>query len=141
MYGCIQKSLFTSTAELYHQITDQDASTNEITRRWVMLKTIPCLVLPIRETGASVTSDNKYYTKEYVEELETKLHTMEQLSKRWRVYSLKNSSQELLYKEIDRVSSPATIFEVTSSHPVLDVFGNIQYYENHLKRVQVQSND
>lgn len=141
MYGCIQKSLFSSTVKIYHQISEQNESTNEFVRRWVILKTLECSVLPIKETGSSVTSDNKYYSKDYVEELELKIHTSEQLSKRWRVSDLKNSSDELIYKEIDRISSPATIFEIVSSHPILDIFGNIQYYENHLKRVQVQKND
>lgn len=141
MYGCIQESIFTVTAELLHQITDQDTQTNEITRKWVLLKNIPCSIAPIRESGGSTTSDNKYFTKEYIEDLETKMYSREQLSKRWRVTAIKNSKRESLYKEIDRVSTPDTIFEIFSSHPILDIFGNVQYYENHLKRVQVQSND
>lgn len=141
MYGCIQSSMFTVTAEILHQITDQNEETNEITRRWALLKNISCSIMPIRESGGSATSDNKYFTKEYVEELETKMYTSEQLSKRWRVTAIKNSNDESLYKEIDRVSEPDTIFEVFSSHPILDIFGNVQYFENHLKRVQVQSND
>lgn len=141
MYGCIRSSLFSMSAEILHQIKDQDSDTNEITRRWAVLKPISCAIIPITESGGSATSDNKIFSKEYIEELEIKMHTSEQLSKRWRVTSIKNSSKKELYKEIDRISQPDTIFEVYASHPIVDLFGNVQYYENHLKRVMVQSND
>jgi hypothetical protein len=129
------------TADIYYQIESQDPSTNEIDRRWSLLKNISCAINPIRESGGSATSDNKYFSKEYTEDLETKMYSMEQLSKRWRVSGIKNNSGTALYKEIDRISSPDTIFEVYASHPILDIFGNIQYYENHLRRTTVQSND
>lgn len=129
------------SAEVLHQIRDQDPDTNEITRRWAVLKPISCSVIPIRESGGSATSDNKDFSKQYLEELEIKMHTSEQLSKRWRITSIKNSSKKELYREIDRISQPSTIFEVYASHPIVDIFGNVQYYENHLKRVMVQSND
>jgi hypothetical protein len=141
MYGCLQSSVFNMTADIYYQIESQDPSTNEIDRRWSLLKNISCAINPIRESGGSATSDNKYFSKEYTEDLETKMYSMEQLSKRWRVSGIKNNSGTALYKEIDRISSPDTIFEVYASHPILDIFGNIQYYENHLRRTTVQSND
>lgn len=141
MYGCIRSSLFSMSAEILHQITDQDADSNQIIRRWVTLKPVSCAVVPIRESGGSATSDNKTFSKEYLEELEIKIHTSEQLSKRWRVVNIMNSSKKQLYTEIDRISNPSTIFEVYASHPILDIFGTVQYYENHLKRVMVQSND
>ena len=141
MYGCLQGSVFTMTADIYSQISDQDESTNAITRRWVILKNIPCSVIPIRESGGSATSDNKTFGKNYIEELEVKMYTLEKLSKRWRVSGIKNSKKEDLYTELDRISEPSTIFEVYASHPIFDMYGNVQYFENHLKRTQVQSND
>lgn len=141
MYGCLQGSVFTMTADIYYQISDQDESTNAITRRWVILKNISCSVIPIRESGGSATSDNKTFGKNYIEELEVKMYTLERLSKRWRVSGIKNAQKEDLYTELDRISEPSTIFEVYASHPIFDMYGNIQYFENHLKRTQVQSND
>lgn len=141
MYGCIQGSFLTMNASLYHQLNEQDEVTNEIIRKWSFLKNIQCSVSTIKETGASVSTDTKIFDKEYLEELETKMFTFEKLSKRWRVAEIKNSSGISIYTEIDRISEPSTVFEVYSSHPVLDMFGNIQYYENHLKRVTVQKDD
>jgi hypothetical protein len=141
MYGCLQGSVFTMTADIYSQISDQDESTNAITRRWGILKNITCSVIPIRESGGSATSDNKTFGKNYVEELEVKMYTLEKLSKRWRVSGIKNSQKQELYTELDRISEPSTIFEVYASHPIFDMYGNVQYFENHLKRTQVQSND
>lgn len=141
MYGCIKSSLFSMTAEVYHQLTDQDENTGAVVRRWVIHKNIPCSVMPIRESGGSATSDNKVFSKEYSEELELKLYTLEKLSKRWRISKIRNSKKEEAYSEIDRISNPSTIFEVYASHPIFDIFGSIQYYENHLRRVTVQDND
>lgn len=141
MYGCIQGSLYSMTAEILHQITEQEGSTNAIVRRWAMLKVIPCTIMHINETGSSSSSDNKSFSKEYVEELEIRMYSSERLSKRWRVSSIRNSKSQNVYVEVDRVSSPDTIFEVYASHPVLDIFGNTQYYESNLRRVTVQSND
>ena len=141
MYGCLQGSVFTMTADIYYQISDQDESTNAITRRWIIMKNISCSVIPIRESGGSATSDNKTFGKNYVEELEVKMYTLEKLSKRWRVSGIRNAQKEELYTELDRISEPSTIFEVYASHPIFDMYGNVQYFENHLKRTQVQSND
>lgn len=141
MYGCLQGSVFTMTADIYSQIQEQDENTNAITRRWVLMKNIQCSIVPIRESGGSATSDNKTFGKDYIEELEVKMYTLEKLSKRWRISGIKNSQKQELYTEIDRISEPSTIFEVYASHPVFDMFGNVQYFENHLKRTQVQSND
>jgi hypothetical protein len=141
MYGCLQGSVFTMTADVFSQISEQDESTNAIVRRWVLLKNTSCSIVPIRESGGSATSDNKTFAKDYVEELEIKMYTLEKLSKRWRVSGIKNSQKQDLYTEIDRISEPSTIFEVYASHPIFDMYGNVQYFENHLKRTQVQSND
>lgn len=138
MYGCIQSSLYNMTAELYEQKTSQDQSTFEIKREWQLYDIIPCMIVPIRESGGSATSDNKVFTAEYIEELEIKMYTSKRLSKRWRVSAIKNNNRESMYTEIDRASDPDTVFEVFASHPIFDIFGNVQYYENHLKRVQVQ---
>jgi hypothetical protein len=129
------------TADVYSQIQEQDESTNAIVRRWLLMKSIQCSIIPIRESGGSATSDNKTFGKDYIEELEVKMYTLEKLSKRWRVSGIKNSKKEELYTEIDRISEPSTIFEVYASHPIFDMYGNVQYFENHLKRTQVQSND
>lgn len=141
MYGCISGSTFAMTAEVLYQISEQEQETNAIVRRWVILKNIKCNAKTIKETGASVLSDTKTFDKTFNEELEIKINTLEKLSKRWRVTSIKNSNGEKIFTEIDRISNPDTIFEVFSSKPIFDIFGNITHYENHLRRTSVQSND
>lgn len=141
MYGCISNSTLTMTAEVLYQISGQDEQTNAIVRRWTHLKNIKCNAQSIKETGASVISDNKSSGMKFQEDQEIKIFTSERLSKRWRISSIKNSHGTSLFTEIDRVSSPDTIFEVYASKPVFDMFGNVSYYDNHLRRVTVQSND
>ena len=62
-------------------------------------------------------------------------------SKRWRVSGIKSSDGQQVFTEVDKYDTPDSIFEVTSSHAVLDPFGKVAYYEANLQRVSVQDND
>ena len=63
------------------------------------------------------------------------------LSKRWRISGIKGADGNQVWVEIDKFDTPDTIFEVFSSHAVLDPFGKVSYFEAVLQRVPVQSND
>ena len=62
-------------------------------------------------------------------------------SRRWRVSNLKSSDGQQMFFEIDKFDTPDTIFDVISSHAVLDPFGKISYYEVNLQRVHIQNDN
>jgi hypothetical protein len=140
-------SIMNMTAQVYVQQNVQDANTGAISREWVYSKTIECKIEPIKARGTSSRGDNKIFNDSnnglgaYDERLQIKLKGLELLSKRWRIESIRSSDGQQVFLEIDKYDKPDTIFEVTSSHAVLDPFGKISYFESNLVRVSVQDND
>jgi hypothetical protein len=140
-------SIMNMTAQIYIQQNTQDSNTGAISRAWVYDKTIPCKVEPIKTRGTSSRGDNKSFNPannaqgSYDERLQLKIKTLQLLSKRWRVDFIRSSDGQQVFFEVDRYGKPDSIFEVTSSHAVLDPFGKISYFESSLVRVSVQDND
>jgi len=140
-------SIMNMTAEVYGQQNLQDEDTGAISRQWVYKKTVQCKIEPIKARGTNTKGDNKAFDSTdhaqggYNEGFQIKFKGLELLSKRWRVGSVRSSDGRQVFVEIDKINQPDTIFEVTSSHAVLDPFGRVSYYEATLHRVNVQDND
>jgi hypothetical protein len=140
-------SIMNMSAEIYGQQNVQDPDTGAISRQWVYKKTIQCKIEPIKARGTNTKGDNKTFDTSqnaqggYNEGLQIKMKCLELLSKRWRVGFVRASDGQQVFVEIDKINQPDTIFEVTSSHAVLDPFGRVSYYEAVLHRVNVQDND
>lgn len=134
-------------ADIYKQQNFQDPGTGAISREWVYEKTIFCKIEPVKSRGTSTKGDNKHFGNqqsgqaEYNEGLQIKLKCTELLSKRWRVGTIRSSDNQQVFVEIDRYGQPDTVFEVMSSHAVLDPFGKVSYYEATLVRAPIQDND
>jgi len=140
-------SIMNMKADVLTQQNVQDDNTGTISRQWVYEKTMQCKIEPFKTSGTSTRSDNKSFTPGnnatagYDEGLMIKVKSLQLLSKRWRVSGIRSSNGKKVFVEIDKYDQPDTIFEVTSSHAVLDPFGKISYYESTLRRVPVQNND
>jgi len=147
MLNSLITSIMNMKVDIYKQQNFQDPGTGAISREWVYEKTINCKVEPLKAKGTSTKGDNKVFgtgqnaQAEYSEGLQIKLKCTELLSKRWRVTTIRSSDNQQVFVEIDKYNQPDTVFEVMSSHAVLDPFGKISYYEATLIRVQVQDND
>jgi len=138
-------SIMNMTVDIEIQQNYQDPNTGAIIRGWVYDKTIQCKVEPIKSGGASTRGDSKTFNKGaiggYSEKLQLRVKSFELLSKRWRLSNIRSSDNKQVFVEIDRYGEPDTIFEVFSSHAVLDPFGKVSYFEAVLQRVPVQNND
>jgi hypothetical protein len=135
-------SIMNMRADVYTQQNSQDPSTGAIIRAWTFSHTIQCKVEPIKVSGASTRTDNAVYATNaegvYSEKQQLKFKGLELLSKRSRIQNIRSSDNKKVFIEIDKAGQPDTMFEVTSSHAVLDPFGKIAYYEAMLLRAQVQ---
>jgi len=145
MFNSFVGSIMNMSAEIYVQQNFQDKDTGAISREWVYSKTIQCKAEPIKSGGASTRGDSKAFDRTqaggYAEKLQLKIKTLELLSKRSRLSQIRSSDGHQIFVEVDRYSQPDSIFEVFSSHAVLDPFGRVSYYEATLQRVPVQDND
>ena len=139
-------SIMNMSADVYTQQNTQDENTGAIIRGWVYSHTIDCKVEPIKTASASIRGDNKIFATTgadagYSEKLQLKIKSTQLLSKRWRLENIKTSDNKQVFVEIDKYNQPDSIFEVYSSHAVLDPFGKLAYYEAVVQRTPVQSND
>jgi hypothetical protein len=129
-------------ADIYIQENTQDINTGEITRQWTYSSTIQCRIEPAKAKGASTRTDNKTFgqgsDENYNEKFQLKMYSPQLLSKRWRIQNIRTNHGKSIFIEIDRVGTPDTIFEVMSSHAVLDPFGSISYYVAVLLRTELQ---
>lgn len=138
-------SIMNMTADVFVQQNTQSETSGIITREWVYDKTIPCKIEPIKSSGASNRTDNKRFDigkhNEYDEKLQLRMKCLVPFSKRWRVSKVRSNNGDQVYMEVDRFDMPDTIFDVVSSHAVLDPFGKVSYYEVTLQRVHVQNDN
>lgn len=138
-------SIMNVKADIYTQTNAQDPNTGSITRQWSYYKTVQCKIEPVKVGGASTKGDNKSFAPSgdafgYSEKLQLKIKTTQLLSKRWRIENIRSSDNQQVFVEIDKDGKPDSMFEVFSSHAVLDPFGKVSYFEATLQRVQVQTN-
>jgi len=135
-------SVMNMSADVYVQENTQDVNTGEITREWVYSQTIQCRIEPVKARGASTRTDNKTFgatsDEIYNEKFQLKMYGTSLLSKRWRIQNIKTDHGKSVFVEIDRAGTPDTIFEVMSSHAVVDPFGSISYYVSVLLRTELQ---
>lgn len=141
MYCPTSHALLNMTCLVYTQENVQDQNTGAISKKWVATKKIICHLDIISHQGAATRDNNKSFDRVYTEEARYLLKTKEPLSKRMRIASIKNRSDESIFVEIDKIDAPDTIFEIEAHHPRLDPLGNILYYESNLRRVGVQTYD
>lgn len=131
------------SCDIYIQKNVQSQS-GVVTRQWIYDKTIICKAMTVGNKSGSSKVDDKQYgtgTNGYIEDVHVKLQSPVRLSKRWRITNIKSSDGENIFVEPDKIDLQDTIFDVISTHPVLDPFGKIAYYEINLRRAQVQNND
>lgn len=133
------------SADIYTQQNKQSSTSGSIKREWVFKETISCKIEPIKTGGASNRADNKSFDigkhNEYSEKLQLKMKVLMPISKRWRITAIRTNDNQQVFTELDKYDNPDTIFDVTSSHAVLDPFGKISYYEVTLQRVHVQNDN
>ena len=145
MFTSLVGSIMNMTADIYVQKNTQTAGSGKISREWVYDRTVVCKVEPIKTKGSSSRSDNKTFSggkfDEYSEKLQLKMKVMENVSKRWRISSVRTNDGKPVFVELDKYDQPDTIFDVTASHAVLDPFGKISYYDVTLQRVEIQNDN
>ena len=141
MITSLASSFMNMTADVYTQQNGQSSS-GAITREWVYDKTIQCKVMPFKASNSDRNDSKKFNATSnaaYEEHLRLTMKCLIPISKRFRITGIRSNIGEKVYLELDRIDAPDTIFEVVSSHTVLDPFGNISYYTVVLQRVSVQN--
>lgn len=134
-------SIMNMSADIYIQQSIQNANIGSVERSWVFYKTIECKIEPLKSKSAKAGGEGESLTLAYNERLHLKMYSLELMSKRWRIENITSNDEKPVFVEIDRSEMPNTIFNIISSHPILDPFGKVSFYVSMLSRGEAQNDN
>lgn len=132
-------SLMPMKLDVYLQLDTQDENTGSIKKEWIFTKTVSCYAKGIvSNAGTSRSGDKQVFSNKYTNEQMLEIRTPEQITYREKIYNIRDMSGNVIWKEINYPNNTPTVFEVVSSSPITDPFGNVLGYNSVAKRSENQ---
>ena len=138
LYGCLQSSTYTMQVDVMELNITQNYQTGEIVREWVVAETINCLARIITADTGSNRDAGTEFKNTFKETGKLKLSTGSKISSRKKVTNVRNASDQAILFAENKIDESPTVYDVQSSLPIFDPFGNIAYYDTLLFRSDVQ---
>lgn len=125
--------------DIYLQLDTQDENTGSIKKEWIFTRTAPCSAKGIiSNSGSGRSGDKQVFNNRYINEQMLEIRTVEQITYREKITNVRDMSGNVIWKEINYPNNTPTVFEVISSTPITDPFGNILAYNSIAKRSENQ---
>lgn len=135
----LASSLMPLQLDIYLQLDTQDKNSGAIKKEWAYYKTLYCAAKGIVSNSASARSgDKQTLNTKYSNEQILEIRSIEPITYREKVTNIRDQKGNVLWKEINFPSETPTVFEVISSTPITDPFGNILAYNSIAKRSENQ---
>ncbi len=135
----IVDSILSMKIDVYSQEDYQDPNTGSIKKSWIYQKTIPCFAKGIITNSAtSRGGDNRSISVKYVDNQTIEIRTQTRLTYREKVTNIRDNSGNPIWVELNYPNDTPTVFEITSSTPITDPFGNLMAYNAIAKRSESQ---
>lgn len=135
----LASSLMPLQLDIYLQLDTQDKNSGAIKKEWAYYKTLHCSAKGIVSNSASARSgDRQTLNTKYSNVQTLEIRSIEPITYREKVTNIRDQKGNVLWKEINFPSETPTIFEVISSTPITDPFGNILAYNSIAKRSENQ---
>lgn len=132
-------SLMPMKLDIYLQLDTQDENTGSIKKEWIFTRTAPCSAKGIiSNSGSGRSGDKQVFNNRYINEQMLEIRTVEQITYREKITNVRDMSGNVIWKEINYPNNTPTVFEVISSTPITDPFGNILAYNSIAKRSENQ---
>jgi len=132
-------SLMPMKIDIYLQIDAQDINTGAIKKEWSYHKTMPCAAKGmISNSGTARSGDKQILNNKYANEQMIEIRTVDQITYREKVTNVRDMSENVIWKELNYPTNTPTVFEVISSTPITDPFGNVLAYNSVAKRSENQ---
>jgi hypothetical protein len=132
-------SLMTMDLDIYVQENIQDETTGAIKKEWSYSRTIPCSAKGMISNSTTTRgSDRQAMGARYTNEQVIQLRTSTQITYREKVTNIRDSSGRVIWKELNWPTETPTVFEVVSSTPVTDPFGNVLAFNSIVQRSENQ---
>jgi len=132
-------SLMPMQADIYAQSSKQDSNTGSIKKMWSYVRTIDCSAKGnITSSGTSRSSDKQLFSNKYENQQIVEIRSISQINYREKINNIRDSAGNVIWKELNYPTETPTVFEVISSTPVTDPFGNVIAYNSIAKRSENQ---
>jgi hypothetical protein len=100
---------------------------------------VPCAAKGIiSNSGSGRGGDKQTFNNRYTNEQMLEIRTPEQITYREKITNVRDMSGNVIWKEINYPNNTPTVFEVISSTPITDPFGNVLAYNSVAKRSENQ---
>ena len=125
--------------DIYLQLDTQDENTGSIKKEWIFTRSVECSAKGIvSNSGSARSGDKQTFTNRYINEQMLEIRTSEQITYREKITNIRDMSGNVVWKEINYPNNTATVFEIISSTPITDPFGNVLAYNSIAKRSENQ---
>lgn len=132
-------SIFNMKVDVYLQEDYQDPNTGAIKKSWIYQKTIPCFAKGIISNSASARSgDSQSISTKYQNTQTIEVRTQTPITYRQKITNIKDSSNNVIWFELNYPNDTPTVFEIVSSTPITDPFGTLMAYNSIAKRSENQ---
>lgn len=128
--------------DIYLQSDTQDENTGAIKKQWSYYKTMPCSAKGVISNSAtSRGGDKQAIGTKYTNEQVLEIRSIDQITYREKITNIRDIKGNVIWKELNFPSDTPTVFEIISSTPVTDPFGNVMAYNSVAKRSENQKID
>ena len=132
-------SIFNMKVDVYLQEDYQDPNTGAIKKSWIYQKTIPCFAKGIISNSATARSgDSQSISTKYQNTQTIEIRTQTPITYRQKIANIKDSSNNVIWFELNYPNDTPTVFEIVSSTPITDPFGTLMAYNSIAKRSENQ---
>lgn len=132
-------SIFNMKVDIYMQEDYQDPNTGAIKKSWIYEKTIPCFAKGMISNSSSARSgDNRSISIKYENTQTIEIRTQTPITYRQKITNIKDSSNNVIWYELNYPNDTPTVFEIVSSTPITDPFGTLMAYNSIAKRSENQ---
>lgn len=132
-------SIFNMKVDVYLQEDYQDQNTGAIKKSWIYAKTIPCFAKGIISNSSSARSgDSQTLSTKYSDKQTIEIRTQARLTYRQKITNIRDSSNNVIWFELNYPNDTPTVFEIISSTPITDPFGTLMAYNSIAKRSENQ---
>jgi hypothetical protein len=125
--------------DIYIQLDSQDENTGAIKKEWIFTRSVPCAAKGIiSNSGSGRGGDRQVFNNKYLNEQMLEIRTPDQITYREKITNIRDMAGNVVWKEINYPNNTPTVFEVISSTPITDPFGNVLAYNSVAKRSENQ---
>jgi hypothetical protein len=132
-------SLLSMKLDVYKQIDRQDPNTGAIKKEWIFFKTVNCHAKGVISNSATARgSDSQTFSNKYKNEQIVQIRTIDRLTNREKITNIRDSSDNVIWKELDFPSDTPTVFEIIGTTPLTDPFGKTIGFNSSVMRSENQ---